>query len=118
MEPLTPAGRRLLKKGAVPLLFQWNNYSLPAPWPGVWERTERPNTESTDDPSVESDPPPDHNYCDIAEPAALDMSLDRNGELHVEITRLQKLIEEITISSKFCLERFAGSVDDIRFFTR
>ncbi|XP_041708291.2 uncharacterized protein LOC121542809 isoform X3 [Coregonus clupeaformis] len=45
IEPPTPAGRRRLKKGAVPVLFQWNNFSLPAPRPGVWERTERPNTE-------------------------------------------------------------------------
>ncbi len=25
IEPSTPSGRRLLKKGAVPTLFQWNN---------------------------------------------------------------------------------------------
>ncbi|KAK6326612.1 hypothetical protein J4Q44_G00022570 [Coregonus suidteri] len=47
IEPPTPAGRRRLKKGAVPVLFQWNNFSLPAPRPGVWERTERPNTEGS-----------------------------------------------------------------------
>ncbi|CAB1322198.1 unnamed protein product, partial [Coregonus sp. 'balchen'] len=46
------------------------------------------------------------------------MSLDHNEELSVEIAWLRNQIEEITISSKFCLERFAGSDDDIRFFTR
>ncbi|KAK6309028.1 hypothetical protein J4Q44_G00204910 [Coregonus suidteri] len=117
IEPPTPAGRRRLKKGAVPVLFQWNNFSVPAPRPGVWERTERPNTETMNNPSVELDCPPDHDYCNITEPAALDMSLDHNEELSVEIARLRNQIEEITISSKFCLERFAGSDDDIRFFT-
>ncbi|CAB1325171.1 unnamed protein product, partial [Coregonus sp. 'balchen'] len=68
--------------------------------------------------SVELDCPPDHDYCNNTEPAALDMSLDHNEELSVEIARLRNQIEEITISSKFCLERFAGSDDDIRFFTR
>ncbi|CAB1350362.1 unnamed protein product [Coregonus sp. 'balchen'] len=46
------------------------------------------------------------------------MSLEHNEELSVEIARLRNQIEEITISSNFCLERFAGSDDDIRFFTR
>ncbi|CAM4708707.1 unnamed protein product [Leuciscus chuanchicus] len=57
----------------------------------------------------------DHDYCSSAEPAALDLSLDRNED---QIARLQKLIEEITISTKFCLERFAASDYDIRFYTR
>lgn len=30
-EPSTPKGRRLLKKDAVPTLFQWNNYSTSEP---------------------------------------------------------------------------------------
>ncbi|CAB1316006.1 unnamed protein product [Coregonus sp. 'balchen'] len=68
--------------------------------------------------SVELDCPPDHDYCNSTEPAALDMSLDHNEERSVEIARLRNQIEEITIGSKFCLERFAGSDDDIRFFTR
>ncbi|CAB1332506.1 unnamed protein product, partial [Coregonus sp. 'balchen'] len=62
------------------------------------------------DPSVELDCPPDHDYCNSTEPATLDMSLEHNEELGSEI--------KLTISSKFCLERFAGSDDDIRFFTR
>ncbi|CAM4608435.1 unnamed protein product [Leuciscus chuanchicus] len=46
------------------------------------------------------------------------MSLNRIEELDEEIARLRSLVEEISISNKFCLERFAGSDDDIRFFTR
>ena len=118
IEPPTPAGRRRLKKGAVAMLFQWNNFSLPAPRHGVWERTERPTTETMNDPSVDLDYPPDHDYCDSAEPTVLDMSLDHNKELHAEIARPRNQIEEITISSKFCVEWFAGSDDDTWFFTR
>uniref|UniRef100_A0A3B3RCL7 THAP domain-containing protein 1 n=1 Tax=Paramormyrops kingsleyae TaxID=1676925 RepID=A0A3B3RCL7_9TELE len=36
-EPASERGRRLLKKGAVPALFAWNNFSLPPPRPGAWE---------------------------------------------------------------------------------
>ncbi len=119
IEPPTPAGRRHLKNGAVPVLFQWNNFTLPAPQTGVWERVERPNTDTlhTDDPSMDVDCS-DHDYCSTAEPAALDLSLDHTEDLRAEIARLRKLIEEISLSSKFCLERFAASDDDIRFYTR
>ncbi len=51
IEPSTPTGRRLLKKGAVPTLFEWNNYSTSAPrrisststprsHQGTWQRRE------------------------------------------------------------------------------
>ncbi|KAL0970440.1 hypothetical protein UPYG_G00241950 [Umbra pygmaea] len=60
----------------------------------------------------------DHDYCSNVEPAALDLSLGHNEDQSAEIERLQKRIEEITLSSKFCLERFAASDYDIRFFTR
>uniref|UniRef100_A0A9J8BMA1 THAP domain-containing protein 1 n=1 Tax=Cyprinus carpio carpio TaxID=630221 RepID=A0A9J8BMA1_CYPCA len=107
IEPQTPAGRRRLKNGTVPLLFHWNNFSLPAPRTGVWERVERPNTDTlhTEAPSMDVEYS-DHDYCSSAEPAALDLSLDHNED---QIARLQKQIEEITISTKFCLERFAAT---------
>ncbi|XP_074546804.1 uncharacterized protein LOC141805586 [Halichoeres trimaculatus] len=119
IEPPTPAGRRRLKKGAVPVLFPWNNFTFLDPRPEVWERTECPDTECINEPFVGLRYPPDHDYCSITEPAGLDMvmSLDHNQELHAEIAKLRNQIEEITINSKFCLERFAGSDDDIRFFT-
>ena len=41
-EPTTERGRRRLKKGAVPVLLDWNNYSVEAPRLGVWERREMP----------------------------------------------------------------------------
>lgn len=58
----------------------------------------------TDDPSMDVDYS-DHDYCSTAEPAALDLSLDHTEDLHVEIARFRKQIEEIPLSSKFCLEQ-------------
>ncbi|KAG9279114.1 uncharacterized protein LOC125784831 [Astyanax mexicanus] len=121
IEPPTPAGRRRLTPGAVPVLFHWNNYNIPTARPGVWERTERPpNTEPTEMPTDPDDPWPchEHDYCASTEPAALDISLNENEELREEISRLRKQVEELTISSRFGLERFAASDEDIRFFTR
>jgi len=45
----------------------------------------------------------DHDYCASTEPAALELSLNQNEELHQEISRLQMQIEEITINSKVLL---------------
>lgn len=94
IEPSTPTGRRLLKKGAVPTLFQWNNYSISAQrCTGVWQMRE-----VTPLPPEDEDPVPmdvqnlDHDYCSVSEPAP---------------------------SKSFCLGRFAASDDDdIRFYTR
>ncbi|KAJ8368735.1 hypothetical protein SKAU_G00087630 [Synaphobranchus kaupii] len=118
IEPPTPAGRRRLKHGAVPVLFQWNNYTLSAPRPGVWQRTERPKTETSQNKAPPMDV--DHNYCctNVTEPAALALCLDHNEDLRAEVARLQKQVEEMSISNKFGLERFAASDDDIRFYTR
>ncbi|XP_076874122.1 uncharacterized protein LOC143523517 isoform X1 [Brachyhypopomus gauderio] len=68
----------------------------------------------------DDDPLPchEHDYCVSNEPAALDLSLNENEELREEISRLRKQIEDLTVRSKFCLERFSASDDDIRFFTR
>ncbi|KAL6460784.1 hypothetical protein MHYP_G00307500 [Metynnis hypsauchen] len=65
----------------------------------------------------DDDPCHEHDYCVSTEPAALDLSLNDNEELR-EISRLRKQIEDLTVSSKFCLKRFSASDDDIRFFTR
>ncbi|XP_034024724.1 uncharacterized protein LOC117509014 [Thalassophryne amazonica] len=92
------------------------------PRPGVWERTERPlNTDPTEmqtEPDDDDPWPHGHDYCATSEPAALDLSLNESDELRKEISRLRKQIEEITISSKFGLERFSNSDEDIRFYTR
>uniref|UniRef100_A0A3Q2ZA89 THAP domain-containing protein 1 n=1 Tax=Kryptolebias marmoratus TaxID=37003 RepID=A0A3Q2ZA89_KRYMA len=84
IQPKTAGGRRMLNKGAVPVLFPWNNY--------------------------------DHNYCSVPEPAGLDMAVSENAKLKEEIEALRKQIEELKIQSTF-LQGFAGSDDDIRFYT-
>ncbi|KAK5604359.1 hypothetical protein CRENBAI_018876 [Crenichthys baileyi] len=77
-------------------------------------KTERPpNTDLTvmqTDPD-EDDPGPchEHDYRTSTEPAALDLSLNENKELRGEISKLRKQIEDLTVSSKFCLERFSAS---------
>ncbi|KAK7945153.1 hypothetical protein WMY93_000881 [Mugilogobius chulae] len=115
IQPSTPQGRRTLRKGAVPVLLQWNNYSLPAPRSGVWERREQPVPPPAK--NVEGDLPMDvasleHNYCSSAEPAALDLALSENAQLRSELAALRRQME------KFGLERFAGSDEDIRLYTR
>ncbi|KAI7789388.1 hypothetical protein IRJ41_018296, partial [Triplophysa rosa] len=104
IEPSTPTGRRLLKKGVVPTLFQWNNYSVSTPRrTGVWQMREISPT-----PPVDEEPGPvdiqnlDHDYCSVSEPAAVDLVLDQTEDLRQE----------------FCLGRFAASDDDIRLYTR
>lgn len=48
-EPPSPKGRRLLKTGAVPVLFEWNHFSLPVPQPGVSDSNkQKPNSSSKD----------------------------------------------------------------------
>ncbi|KAK7915507.1 hypothetical protein WMY93_011268 [Mugilogobius chulae] len=101
--------------------FEWNNYSLPAPRPGVWKRRERPEPPLAND--AEDDLPmdvacPEHDCCSSAEPAALDLALSENVELRSELAALRRQMEEMSISSKFGLERFAGSDEDIRLYTR
>lgn len=123
IQPSAPGGRRILKKGAVPVLFQWNNFSVPAPRPSVWDRTEQPDPSPCAAAPDETDQLMDldyldHDYCSTSEPAAVDLSLGVNEELLAKISVLEKKSEEMTLSSKFGLERFGSSDEDIRFYTR
>uniref|UniRef100_A0A3B3QZQ6 THAP domain-containing protein 1 n=1 Tax=Paramormyrops kingsleyae TaxID=1676925 RepID=A0A3B3QZQ6_9TELE len=36
-EAKSEGGRRRLKRGAVPVLFKWNNFKIPPPRPSVWD---------------------------------------------------------------------------------
>ncbi|XP_058647728.1 THAP domain-containing protein 2-like isoform X2 [Onychostoma macrolepis] len=118
IEPSTPTERRLLKKGAVPTLFEWNNYSTSAPRrTGAWQRREV-------SPPLNEDPVPvdlqheEHDYCSFPVPAAVDLSLDQTEDLRKEVEQLRKQVEELSVRHRFCLGRFAASDDDIRFYTR
>ena len=104
IEPRHASSRRRLKPGSVPLLFSWNNFTLPS---------------DSDSDTIEQEDPPmevqlqyqDHDYCSSPVPSTVDLALER-------IADLEKQLLEMSISSKFGLERFAASDDDIRFYTR
>uniref|UniRef100_A0A3B3HE24 THAP-type domain-containing protein n=2 Tax=Oryzias latipes TaxID=8090 RepID=A0A3B3HE24_ORYLA len=119
-EPLSETGRRLLNKGAVPALFEWNNFTLPTSRPGVWERRERPPpmTEDDGDAGEKADIPMDHDYASASDPAVVDLALDDNMSLRDEILKLREHVEKLTMNQRFGIHRFAASDKDIRFFTR
>lgn len=120
IEPSTPKGRRLLRKGAVPTLFQWNCYSVADP--GSTEVMLCPIKEK--DTQVDEAPVPmdtqhlEHDYCTVPGPVAVNNSLDKTEELRKELARLKRQLEELSVNSRFCLGRFAASDDDIKFYTR
>ncbi|XP_056092311.1 uncharacterized protein LOC130071488 [Rhinichthys klamathensis goyatoka] len=104
IEPSTSKGRRLLRKGAAPTLFQWNEYSVAEPRrSGVWQRR---------------DTHLEHDYCSVPEPAAVDNALDQSEDLHKKVEQLMRQVEELSVGQRFSLGRFAASDDDIRFYTR
>uniref|UniRef100_A0A8C4RE08 THAP domain-containing protein 1 n=1 Tax=Erpetoichthys calabaricus TaxID=27687 RepID=A0A8C4RE08_ERPCA len=114
-EPRSETGRRLLKKGAVPALFEWNNFSVPLSRPGVWERTKRPTKNEPLDHKEEEDDQirEDHDYTSAPDPAFDDLPLDENVSLREEVLQLKKQIEALTTKKRFGIHRFAGSDKDI-----
>ncbi|KAI4876237.1 hypothetical protein NFI96_011018 [Prochilodus magdalenae] len=116
-EPESKSGRRLLQKGAVPMLFEGNNFPVPLSSPGVWERRKRPTEDDT--PVKEADTlPGDHDYASAPDPAAVDLVLEENTLLREEILQLKQQTEKLTLKHRFGIHRFAGSDSDIRFYTR
>ena len=112
-------GRRRLKEGAVPVLFAWNNYSLPAVRPSVWERTQRPEDESTEEEEMDVELLLQcHDYDAKPEPSSLDIACEKIEAQQQVIEELQKRLAEVTLKQSFGLERFLASDDDIRFYTR
>ncbi|XDV37930.1 hypothetical protein PO909_007468 [Leuciscus waleckii] len=65
--------------------------------------------------SIEMDctPAADHDYSSVPEPAFMDSAIDENTNLKEVIDSLKKEIQELKISCKFGLQRFAHSDDDI-----
>ncbi|XP_014896595.1 uncharacterized protein ftr97 [Poecilia latipinna] len=119
-EPEKEMGRRRLRKGAVPALFEWNNFSLPLPPPGVWETRKRPLPEDSEE---EANPPAnvctkEHDYASAPDPAVVDLVLEENDALREEIRQLREQAESLTLRQRFGIHRFASSDNDIRFFTR
>ncbi|PWA15679.1 hypothetical protein CCH79_00020897 [Gambusia affinis] len=114
LQPKAAGGRRVVSRGAVPVLFSWSHRSV---------QPSRTGLRSPDRDSPAADPPlgfnpPDHDYCSVPEPAHLDGAVNGNQELKEEINSLKKQVKELEIPSSFGLQRFAGSDDNIRFYTR
>ena len=113
---------RCLRKGVFPTLFEWNHFQEQPPRLSIWERRERP---LTPDPDSDVDEVMDfdvertgHDYCSVPEAAAVDMVLHENSELKSQVEDLRKQLAQSKIIHRFGLQRFAGSDDDIRFYTR
>uniref|UniRef100_A0A671U4D6 THAP-type domain-containing protein n=1 Tax=Sparus aurata TaxID=8175 RepID=A0A671U4D6_SPAAU len=64
---VTAGGQRRLNKGAVPSLFAWNDYTVPAPRLNVWDRRPRcpsPGIAASDsDSKMEVPVAAEHGYC-------------------------------------------------------
>lgn len=111
-EPTSEKGRRLLKKGAIPTLFQWNNFSLPPVRASVWERRERPLPQEDDAPGQDGE------VEDMEQDSGPDVSSAAEViALREEVGKLKEQIESLTMN-RFGIHRFAASDKDIRFFTR
>ncbi|XP_076867640.1 uncharacterized protein LOC143518768 isoform X2 [Brachyhypopomus gauderio] len=111
IESKNPDGRRRLTKDAVPLLFEWNGYSIQAPR----EKRERPaKPTSLEDPST--DLTVDRDYCPAPEPSSLDMSCAENEDLSRKVEDLRNQLHELRPQLTFGLQRFSD--EDIRFYTR
>uniref|UniRef100_A0A672G957 THAP domain-containing protein 1 n=1 Tax=Salarias fasciatus TaxID=181472 RepID=A0A672G957_SALFA len=125
---VTARGLRKLKKGAIPLYFEWNGYELPAPRPSVWDRgprVESPTPQSDTDAEMEteaenrSEAGIDHDYCLVPETATRASDLaDENEALRRKIGELQQQLEALQLRQRFGIERLSGSDEDVHFYTR
>ncbi|XP_068593887.1 uncharacterized protein ftr97 [Cebidichthys violaceus] len=116
---VSQGGRRRLERGAVPELFAWNDYSLPAARPTVCETTHRPEGEPTGE--IEMDVGlllRCHDYHANPEASSLYTAREKIEAQRQEIQALRKRLHEVTLKQSFGLERFLASDDDIRFYTR
>ena len=85
----------------------------------MWDRVERQPQPTVPSPEpMECAVVADHDYCSVPETAGLDMAAVKNEELQKEIELLHRELKELKMQATFGLQRFAGSDDDIRFYTR
>ncbi|KAI4899983.1 hypothetical protein NFI96_001451 [Prochilodus magdalenae] len=120
---VTAVGKRELNKGAVPCLFAWNDYSMPAPRLNVWQRRPRcpsPVLAASDtDQEMEVQIAPDRDYSVTPTTSAVaDALANKNEALKRKIQELQHQLEASQLQSRFGLQWLAGSDEDIRFYTR
>lgn len=116
IEPSTPTARRLLKKGAVPTLFRWNNYYTSGPRSfGLWKK--KGSTHQEDELVAVDFQHEDHNYY-CTSPVQNDEVVDLTKDLRKEVELLKRKVAQFSVHQRFCLGRFAASDNDIRFYTR
>lgn len=120
---VTAGGQRRLNKGAVPSLFVWNDYTIPAPRLNVWEcrpRCPSPDLAASDsDSEMEVQIAPDHDYSLTPTTSVMaDDLANENEALKRKIQELQNQLETSQLQSRIGLQRLAGSDEDIRFSTR
>lgn len=97
----TVVGKRQLQKGVVPVLFQWNDYSITSPRLSVWERVSKP--EPLAEQRMDCTPAADHDYSSVPEPAFLDTALDNIMKSEEQIDAIKKEIQELKLNSTFRL---------------
>ncbi|KAI4904683.1 hypothetical protein NFI96_004348 [Prochilodus magdalenae] len=119
---VTAVGKRKLNKGAVPCLFAWNDYSMPAPRLNVWQRWPRcpsPVSAASDtDQEMEVQIAPDHDYSVTPTTSGMaDALANENEALKRKRQELQHQLEASQLQSRFGLQRLAGSDEDSRFCT-
>ncbi|KAF3842487.1 hypothetical protein F7725_024438 [Dissostichus mawsoni] len=114
IEPKTLDGRRRLVKvlyqlclSGITLLLKPNGL-----------RRERPTEPVSREEQEEHNDVHDHDYCSTPEAASLDMSSQAAEDNSKTVEDLQKQLQELRVQREFCLQRFAGSDDNIRFYTR
>uniref|UniRef100_A0A3B5MC68 THAP-type domain-containing protein n=1 Tax=Xiphophorus couchianus TaxID=32473 RepID=A0A3B5MC68_9TELE len=112
LQPKAAGGRRVVSRGAVPVLFSWSHRSVQPPRAGL----RRPDSRAADPPVGFTHL--DHDYCSVPEPANLDGAENENQKLKEDMNALKEQAGELEIPPSFGLQRFAGSDDDIRFYTR
>ncbi|XP_059201695.1 uncharacterized protein LOC131981439 [Centropristis striata] len=107
---ITKQGKRTLRAGAVPSLFQWNNYTEEQIRPGVWELSASPE---------ESDPEESEDSLQqIEDNAALAVVLDHGYCLSNKQNDSNNQLHTRLLQDPSGLQRFAGSPEDIQFYTR
>ena len=97
--PKSLGGKRRLQKGSVPVLFKWNDYSIPPPRSSVWDRVSRPDNHEDDDVESFMESLNDGELPDT-EPT-LDMAMNKIKILEEEMESLKREMEGMKLQSSF-----------------
>ncbi len=118
----TAKGKRFLSPGAVPSLFEWNNYSVRRRT-GVWDRRPKQSTSEPEpediEPIDEDEAAPDEEVVPEQEARpAVCVDKEEYERMKSEIEALREQLESLHLKNSFGLQRFASSDEDIRFYNR